>query len=224
MTQKDLETYIVGKWGPPNKTIREISMSGGTIPLVDSDEMMYCFDDICKAIYSTRSLPTSADGLVFKPTYIQLIEFKSGFKDKITKENFNPEEAKCEYKGDACDDYWGLFRKVRKLEKDELIDSLRLKAIESYIALENCLFPYCSDFSDKKLGVRLLIVIDAEETDAMEDMLATLAKKKPGKENMLKKVRKAVSRLINQEDISGRRFYYDAIEVISAQEFQKRLV
>ena len=174
MTQRDLEAYITSKWGPPNKSVREISMSDDGIPLVDSERLIYCFDDLCKDIYLARSLPTSADGLIFHSKCIELIEFKSGFKDKITKENFNVEDAKCIYKGEICEDYWSMFRKNRKHEKEILIESLRLKAIESYITLEQHLFPECDVFPDKKQRVNLLIVIDAEESDTIEDICACL--------------------------------------------------
>lgn len=223
MTQKNLEAYIMERWGPPRKSVSEISTSCNSVPLVVSDVKMYCFDDICKDIYISRSLPTSADGLVFEPKSIKLIEFKSGFKEVISKDNFDREKAKCNDKGDVCKDYWREFRKARKLEKDELIASLRLKAIESYITLDQRLFPLCNDLPDQKLRIILTIVIDAEETDTMVDMLGELAGKESNNENPFKKIRKAVSRLQCQEDVNGEKYYYDFIEVISAQEFRKRL-
>lgn len=223
MTQKNLEAYIISKWGPPTKTVSQISSRGDSGSLVSSEEKMYCFDDICKKIYVPHSLPTSADGLVFHPKYIELIEFKSGFKEIISKDNFDKEKAKCSCKGDICKDFWREFRRARKLEKDDLIDSLRIKAIESYITLDQRLFPFCEDLPEKQLRIKLTIVIDAEETDTIEDTLAILAGKKPGKENQLKRIRDTVSRLQCQEDIYGHRYFYDDIEVVSALEFQKRL-
>lgn len=223
MTSKNLEAYISNNWGPPQKTISEISASNNSEPLVRSEKKMYCLDDICKDIYVPKYLPTSADGLDFRPRCIHLIEFKSGFRDKITKENFDLDTAKCESKGDLCQDYWKSFRRVRELEKEALVDSLRLKAIESYITLDRCLLPLCEELPGKQVRIKLTAVIDAEESDTMEDMLAELAGKKPKSDNPYKNIRQALSRLQQQTDKKGITYYYDEIEVISAQEYQKRI-
>lgn len=223
MTQKNLEAYILSIWGAPQKTVSEISASNNAKSLVASEQKMYCFDDICKDIFGAQSLPASADGLVFRPKYIELVEFKSGFKEKISKANFDLEKAKCEIKGAICSDYWTQFNKARKLEKGDLVSSLYMKAVESFITLDQRIFPHCEDMPDKQLRIKYTIVIDAEETDTIDDLMAGLAGKKSSSESMYTKIRKAVSKLCNQTDKYGQSYFYDMIEVVSAEEYQKRL-
>lgn len=59
-------------------------------------------------------------------------------------------------------------------ENDELVASIRTKAIESYITLEKHVFPLCRD-SDGQKRLRYVAVIDADSVDGIEDTLADLA-------------------------------------------------
>ena len=89
-------------------------------------------------------LPTFKDG--------QILTDIMCTKDNIIyyANNLDKEKASCEYKNGFCNDYWDLFFRHQKTETRQLIDSIREKAIESYITLEKRLFPQCSDLMSTK--------------------------------------------------------------------------
>lgn len=220
MTQKDLKAYIESHYSDTLKTVSEISKpDNGDVPLVDSEVQIYCFDDICKKLHRLDRMPTSADGLRFNRRTIELIEFKSGFNDKITKENFDPELAYCDHKNGVCDESFKQYTRIRKLEKRGLIDSLLLKAVETYAVLEHKIFPDCNDYQGKQRRLKLIIVIDAEPTATEEAMLTTVAEKPFRKGSIYTKIEDAHARFRLSDDPH----YYDEIEVISAKEFKCRI-
>lgn len=189
---------------------------------MESSIKLYNFDSVCKSIFESNTMPTSTDGLNFSRGTIELIEFKSGFKQRITEYNFNPEEGKCTHKGQVCKDYWDLFFKNQELKISQLISSIRFKAIESYITLEKMVFPLCQDVVTP-ISLKLLVVIDS-----IEDTYAELAgnsdtENTGAKHNSLTAIRIALRRLKNLHDANNNDYLYDCIEVLSVQDYLNKL-
>ena len=189
---------------------------------MESSIKLYNFDSVCKSIFEPNTMPTSTDALNFSSRTIELIEFKSGFKQRITKYNFNPEEGKCTPKGQVCKDYWDLFFKNQELKISQHISSIRFKAIESYITLEKMVFPLCQDVVTP-ISLKLLVVIDS-----IEDTYAELAgnsdtENTVAKHNSLTAIRIALRRLKNLHDANNNDYLYDCIEVLSVQDYLNKL-
>ena len=226
MIAKDILKYAQEHWLSDSgykKTITEISKSGTSKALVESSKEIFCFDDISRDLYKRKDcLPTSADGIIITDNKkIYLVEFKSGFKKKITKNNLDKEKASCEYKNGLCNDYWNLFFRHQKRETRQLIDSIREKAIESYITLEKRLFPQCSDLmSAKKYELIFIVVIDEDGLDNMESALGELSLKEPPANNCFSDIRKSLKHCLKQKDYVGNDYYYDDIKVMSPYDFK----
>ena len=235
MITKDVAQYAQMQWPEHRVSITECSKSDQGSSLVKDDSIVYHFDAISHSLYRRKVKPSSADGLAITDKHVSLIEFKTGFMDHITKENFDVNKAKCDYiENEVCPGYFKLFEKKRKLEKKQLIDSVHLKAIESYITLEKHILPNCPDGGRKRKLV-LVVVLDADPVDAMEDTLSGLATSQPKsespktptpktqpKKNAISSVRNALKFLCGQEDACGQPYYYDRIEVMSASDFRRR--
>lgn len=173
MAAQDVKNYADENWNQYLESITELSkeQKNGNA-LVTSDRQMYNFDKITKKIYAKRSngVPTSADALAFSKKHIQFVEFKSGFKKKITKNTMDKEKAKCDKTNAFCNDYWNLFFKNQETETIGLINSLQMKAADSYMTLEKQILPMCQSDIDRVL-VDLWVIIDEDEIDYMEDTL-----------------------------------------------------
>lgn len=190
--------------------------------MVTGDELLFHFDKISEALYTQGKAPTSADGLEVTSRGVEFIEFKSGFKRKITKNNFDEKQGWCEDGKKVCAWYWDLFFKEQEKEIAELISSIRFKAIESYITLEKHVFPKCQH-SGVHIPLKFVVVIDEDEIDNMEDTLAGLAGEADVKDNHFSAIRSALRRLTGQRDTDGNEYYYDSIEVLSARDYSNHL-
>ena len=221
MVAIDMNTYAEENWSDHKKSVTDISKSRNS-SLVENDMELYCFDDICSDLYDKDKKPTSADALIIDGKNIELVEFKSGFKNKITKENFNTERGKCQKIGEICEDYWKLFFDKRKKEVNELILSIRIKAVESYITREKIIFPCCR-LSDEPMCLQFLVVIDEDSVDGIEDTLADLAGVPEIKDNAYTSIRKSLKRLIRCQDMRGNQYFYDDIKVLSVTDFENHL-
>lgn len=229
MITKDVQAYAIGNWGDFLSPITELSKSNNGISLVQSPIQLYNFDDICKSIFAQGKAPTSADGLKFSVRSVEVVEFKSGFKQRITKHNFNPTQGRCPDPdvNRVCEDYWKLFFKNQKTNISELISSIRNKAIESYVTLEKQVFPHCQD-ADNPISLKLVVIIDEDEIDSIEDTYSELAgntdaENTVAKDNHFSAIRSALRRLTNQHDANGNAYFYDCIEVLSVQDYLNKL-
>ena len=224
MTCKDLTKLIEDDWSKFKVSITESSKSDQGVSLVESGLEIYNFDEICKQVFP-KNTPTSADGIHLNDDYIQLIEFKSGFKQKITKSTFDPKRGTCPETQKICSDYWNLFWENQDRKKDELINSIKLKGLESYLVLEKQFFPRCEDLKNsKKLKLLYTVVIDEDGIDGIEDTLYELSlNDQIDTDNSLVSVRKSLKRLVSQKDCDGNIYLYDMVEVLSAREFKNRL-
>lgn len=223
MLTKDLLHYAEMNWEGYKATVSVISRNDQThIPLVTGDALLFHFDKISEALYPQGKAPTSADGLEITERSAAFIEFKSGFKRKITKNNFDEEQARCEDGNKICTKYWDLFFKEQGKEIAELISSIRFKAIESYITLEKHIFPKCRQ-ADEQIPLKFVVIIDEDAVEGMEDTLAELAGETDIKDNHFSALRSALRRLTGQCDADGNGYYYDSIEVLSARDYSNRL-
>lgn len=227
MITKNLSKFAEENWECYKVSVTKASESKPGVSLVNSDEAIYCFDSICKSLFLGRDSSTSADGLQFYKNNIELVEFKSGFRQKISKEKFDPAKGLCpdpEGPKKVCEYYWDIFWKLRDKEKSELIASIRDKAIESYMLLEKHLFPICEESEPGKTSQMILtVVVDEDGVEGLEDTLAELAKAEPKSDNCFVSIRQALNRLVNRRDANGVSYFYDRIEVLSATDFSNRL-
>lgn len=221
MVAIDINTFAEENWSGYKKSVTDISKSKDA-SLVENDMELYCFDDICANLYDQDKKPTSADAFIIDGKNIELVEFKSGFKNKLTKKNFDKERGKCPKTQEICEDYWKLFFDKRKKEVDELILNIRIKAVESYITLEKHIFPSCPP-SEIPMSLKFLVVIDEDGVDGMEDTLAELAGAKKVKNNPYTSIRKSLRRLVACRDKDGNQYFYDNVEVLSVMDFQNHL-
>ena len=230
MVTKNLPKYATERLEDYIISVTDASKSQTGISLVTSDASIYCFDDICKLFYTEHNSATSADGLLFPKGNIELVEFKSCFIRIITKDKFDPSKGACTTLKEKyvvehiCDYYWDLFWKLADKERSELIDSIRSKAIESYILLEKHIFPVCEDIENgRNVQLILTVVVDEDGVDGIEDTLAELAETELRTNNSLTSIRQALTRLINRQDATGIPYFYDRIEVLSAKDFKNRI-
>ncbi len=116
---------------------------------VDNEEKVYNFDEIVKSVLCENK-GYSVDAVQFLKERIVLIEFKTGFKDKLDLREFifndetncikNPRDLEhCERLGEYFFSYYDKHFEKRMKEKEYLIDILALKLIESIKFLEGCI-------------------------------------------------------------------------------------
>ena len=221
MIKKNLLPFAKREWKKYKNSITNISKDSHGKPLVTSKIQIYHFDEkIIPTIFDSKKIiPCSADGIVPMAKKIIVIEFKQGFKDKITIANYDPQKAMCSEGTPPipCPEYWKLFCSIREKEKKELINAIKLKAIETYITLEKHIFPNCP--SGKNIEVDYFVVIDGDDVDGQENILENLAGKTKGN-NIFAKIRESLIRL---QTTPSKNYYYDKIEVLSGSEFLEKI-
>lgn len=223
MLTKNIDKFARENWQCERyyNTITKISDPGNGNSLVTSSQKMFWFDHISDDLYTCQNnIPTSADGIIITERVIYFVEFKSGFKKKITTKNFDEKKASCPYKNAICKDYWKLFFKKQNKETEQLIDSIRDKAIESYITLEKRLVPQFIDLDvSQKYRLVFVVVIDENEIENMEATLGDLCSKDSISNNCFSDIRKSLQRCMNQKDACGNDYYYDEVRVMSTSDF-----
>ena len=129
MTEKDILAFAQEHWNVDgfHKTVSDLSRNEKGIPLVRDETVMICFDAVKDSFYPGKgNRPESADALFFPQEdghEAVLIEFKSGFRQKITRDNFDTEKARCEHLREGngiCHSYWNLFWDNQKKQVSEL--------------------------------------------------------------------------------------------------------
>ncbi|MEG0597572.1 MAG: hypothetical protein RR502_05945 [Oscillospiraceae bacterium] len=231
MITKDVLTKAKSEWAHHLNSVTKLSENKTNHkPLIVCDFEMYNFDTLTKQLYN-NNYPTSTDALFITDTTLEFIEFKSGFKQRLTKESFKEDEGKCdivynELKGKIyiCEDFWEIFWRNQKHERQILIDSIRSKSIESYITLEKKILGDCSSFKfPKKIKVKLTVVIDETEIDNMENILGDLSGNETSEKNCFSQIRSALARVRLQKDCADSDYFYDEITIISATDFSNRM-
>lgn len=88
MTIKDFQIFADTSWKKYICTVSKLSETQqNNFPLVSSDYEYYNFDEITDDLYPPKKKVASVDGLEITNKSINLVEFKSGFKKIITKDN-----------------------------------------------------------------------------------------------------------------------------------------
>lgn len=225
MISKDVHTFVKTNWKDKVDTISNISSSGNRRTagekriLVNNDACIYSFDDINRSLYS-KDKPDSVDGLFFIRNKICFVEFKTSFRKIVTRENYlSTMRIPCDES--ECEGYKKLFFKNQDNETKIIQDSVRIKALETYITLEKKMLPQCPD-SSGKMNLYLYIVIDEDPVDTMESTLTDLTdgqKKNAQKNSTCSKLRNSLKRYIKAKDYTGNEYFYDEIKVMSAIEF-----
>lgn len=224
MTNKNLFQFAESNWGTYKGSITNISRSNNGESLVLHSTEIYNFDLICKDLFPHGNPPCSADGICCTNNSIELIEFKSGFKQKLTKSNYDPKLAECPTHHEECVPYYKIFWENQKRKNQELIESIRSKAIESYILLEKHFLLQCAEKDDgapSKLS--LTVVIDDAGIDGNENILSELAGEENVNDNNIYSIKQALNRLINKTDANGAPYFYDQISVLTAEEYLSNL-
>lgn len=229
MIQKNPEKKFKAQWSDCLKTVTAIARSGresdATVqePL-HSDMKMYSYDDIMGKICTACGYPKfhSLDAIYFKPKSIECIEFKQGFRSKISK--YDPAQAICEHTGKECPDQKDFLKKRRKAEIKSNIAELRFKAVESYLIFEHEIFPD-SDDADWPMRVNLTVVVDfdpiEEEIDAYSDVRGS-----QGSQDV-RELKKHIQDNMNfygpHKGTDDREYLYDHVEVRTFNDVQAQL-
>lgn len=215
MNTEEIRTYLFQQYGDYLEPISRLSESTKGKILVSDHRELFNFDKISEKIYSSKK-PSSADSIYISENAVILIEFKSGFKKIITKKSFDISKITCPDDGaKPCYEYAKLLFQKQRCESNELLDSIRLKAIESYITLEKEILPFCNNSQDIPTRKRRFIfctVVD-DYIDSMEDTLNELSGKNSDN-NTITSIKNALSRLILHKN-----YYYTEIKVFSPYEF-----
>ena len=220
MIDKDLPALASG-WERCLKTVTELSKDKRTgRSLVESEKLLYDFDEICGLLFPEDKKPASADGLEITPREVRLIEFKSGFHKKITREDFDEVEGRCDTTGKVCEKYWKMFSQKQAKETAELLSSIRFKALESYLTLEK-LLSSCQG-TDRPLRLVLIVVADVDAVDGMVDILEDLSKRGQGSRNSLEQIRSSLKKYA-QADERGNTYCYDRIDVLDPSQYASRV-
>ena len=225
MMNKDGRTFARENWSDKTGKISVISSSGNRRTngqeriLVDNDTLIYSFDDINQLFY-TKNKSDSVDGLFFLKRKICFVEFKTGFRKIVTRENY-PSTMKIPCDKSECEGYRKLFFKNQDNETKIIQDSIKIKVLETYITLEKHILPQCEE-SSKEMNLYLYIVIDEDPIEEMTDILSDLTdgkKKNAQKNTTCSKLRESLKRFIKVKDCDGNEYFYDEIIVMSATEF-----
>ncbi|MDE5910110.1 MAG: hypothetical protein K2H52_15410 [Lachnospiraceae bacterium] len=222
MVQKDLCNCITSEFSNYLEPISLLSKSTEGKVLVRDERKLYNFDKITQKVYNNTKVPSSADALLISSRGLLLTEFKSGFKRKISEETIDYSRLTCpDDNTKICKDYAKLLIDKGKLETSELLDSLKFKAIESFVTLEKKLFSLCSGgiTENKHVKVIFCVVID-DYIDSMEDTLTELADK-PAVSNTLSNVRLSLSRFVGLKTTDGKDYFYDEVKVLSPYEYTR---
>ena len=228
MITKDIGSYISTECKDSLKSITKLSKSKGNVSLVLDERKLYDYDEITEKLHNYIKCPASADSVLIKGKLVAFIEFKSGFKKRITKKNFQLDKLTCPYdkkKEWVCKEYGKLLLDKLELESRELLDSIKMKAIESYITLEKKIIPLCEDItSKKKIRLSYWVVVDYEDSaiDMLEDTLAELGEIS-SEDNPISDIKNSLGRFVGQRDVDNQSYYYDEVEVFTPEEFLKQL-
>ncbi len=187
-------------------------------PLVRSDVKIFNFDKITKMIYPNHldSLPASADGIFLMKDTLYFVEFKTGFKKRITKQNFDPTLMTCPHINLVCGgylvcgEYRDLFFKNQGNETKLLVDSIKFKAVNSFITFDKMMLPSCTEL--QFLKTHYIAVIDAGGDD---ETIAMLGNEESGD---IKSVRDSLQQY-SKEKGNATGYYYNAVEVMTAVQF-----
>lgn len=206
----------------PTKTFSELS-NGSNGPLVDSAKKAICYDDIVKD-YCRKTAVKSVDSILIKDDNIYFIEFKTGFKQKINKGNFDENQWFCKCKDAVCEENMERFLNYQKLSYKEQKRSLNLKAVESICFFNGIIVPRCGA-SEKRYKLSLIIVVDVSYSpiDALQQMQDSMGKIETDDDNTYKDLNNSFDKL-RPGNFNGESIFYDEIFVYSTEQFKELLL
>ena len=212
------------------KKVEELSKSQDGKSLVSGDFLAYSFDDIFKKDKKTQKLH-SVDAVVPYEDKLVLIEFKSGFEDKVNKNTFkksqHEENKLCDKDNKDCKKlidflsyYYKLLYEKRKSQKLELVSSLKLKLYDAVFFVKNNVFPNCSQ-KRKDLEIIYIIVVDSLYIESRENTVSGVNKDNiltPGKSVLIQSKMNVCQRLFDAEN----KPLCDKLVVVTAEEFLRQ--
>ncbi|MFI3163820.1 MAG: hypothetical protein R3Y65_05230 [Bacillota bacterium] len=240
----DVETYLKTKYSNIQKTLTDCSRrdDGDKTPLIISNYDAICYDDVAKAVCASNNIWATADALIFdrsgKKDEVIFMEFKSGFLDQISKDDMKAKWIKCPEDESKCcqalndlkDEYIGVFYKKRKIEKEELVLSVKQKIHES-IKLFEVFIDSHGPLSVKPIKSKFILVCDTyylvpptESHMNIGQMLSQNAavSGKRKKMNETKSIRKSFDRY-KQKDSEENAYFFDDVDVWNTDDFNNSM-
>ncbi|MBR3772344.1 MAG: hypothetical protein IKL07_08745 [Clostridium sp.] len=221
-----IDSYFEETYSNFLEEVSQLSSSDSGKILVEDDRKLYCFDKISEQIYENKNGEgsASADAVYITKKRIVFVEFKSGFKRKITKDTLNPLLLACPYDDTkTCKEYGKMLLKIGKKEVEELLDSLKMKAIESYITLITQIIPL-SGVKDQEYRFVFCVITDdyVEKTEDIMNELSGISTRKKSS-NTTTKIRDSQKRFAQRKTADGKNLFYDEVKVFSPHEFKSYL-
>lgn len=217
MVNANLLEYADKNWKAFLKPISDLSKPcSKEKSLVECDKMQYSFDAIYKS-FGVKHPLCSADAIEISQNEIVLIEYKTGFKDKM-KVQLDPKLAVCDkISGNKveCTDVFDALASVRKKDKELLKQSIKTKAIDSWTILEKMIFPKCSCKNEVK--VVYSVVVDVNPPDGEMAIMEKMSKQDSG--SQLSAIKDSLKKYILTSD-DGDNLLFDDIKVYSSNEYQ----
>lgn len=207
----------------PTKTFKDLSTSHGDTgtPLVDSCVEAYEFDEISQHLLGDKKL-ASVDSIYVKSNTIYFIEFKTGFVREINDENFDMQEWECDNFPKLCSDGASYFKRYQKAHKKELVASLKMKLIESYVTFDKVIVPQCDNLN-KTFNTRYIAVVDSVNevpNDMFEDGLRELAGETVASNNHISSLKSSLKKY-SLKNCSNESVFYDQVDVYTKEKFDK---
>lgn len=213
MSTNDIQSYLANNYTDFLKPVSELSKSDQGKVLVEDERKLYNFDKITEKLYP-NCIPESVDSLYVLNNKVLFVEYKSGFKKKISKDNFKKEKMSCpDDSKKFCQPYAKLFFDNQKKEDKVLYYSIHQKAIESYMTFMKGIVPEVEN-NEQSRFLMFCVVID-DYVENMEDILNGLSKKSSDS-NLIGSMRQSLSRF---RKMGNKDYYYDEIKVFSPHEF-----
>lgn len=215
----DIENYFSTI---PTKTFAELSL-GSNGSLIDSTKTAICYDDLVKSYCKIAPLK-SVDSIMVKGKNVFFIEFKTGFKQKINKGNFDKNKWFCEHKEEICEENMKRFIDYQKLSYKEQKRSLNLKAVESICFFNGIILPQCT-LCDKEYNLVLIVVVDVSSSpiDALQSMQNEMGGIETEDGNTYKDINSSFNKL-RPSNFNGDPIFYDKIFVYSVEQFEELLL
>lgn len=222
MSIQAIRQYIEANFQDYYEPVSEICKNtrAATHPL-NSDFHMYNFDKISSKVTNKPGF-TSADALRIRRNSIELIEFKTGFTRKITKENWDPRLSTCYRDPEiTCEPFKRLILKKAQLEIDDLRNSIRNKAIESYITWDKCIMTQLS--VAEPITLNYVVVVDGDDTEQIEDILSDVANKKAPQTNDIAQLKQSLSIYTGRKSQDNTPYCFNSISIHTFREYQQLL-
>lgn len=236
----DVENYLLTKYPNTKKYLTDCSRANdkNQTHLITSKYIAISYDDIAKIFTSPNNTWATADALIFDRSgnedEVIFMEFKSGFLDQISKDDMKAKWIKCPEDESKCcqalndlkDEYIGVFYKKRKIEKEELVLSVKQKIHESIKLFEVFIHSH-GLLSAKPIKSKFILVCDTyylvpptESHMNIGQMLSQNAavSGKRKKMNKTKSIRKSFDRY-KQKDSEKNAYFFDDVDVWNIDDF-----